>query len=320
MKIVIIGPGSAGSLLYAFLSRTEHVIAILDKDPARTAFLRRNGIRIEGGPCSGGYPAKVYASARDIPATVDLLFFCVKSFDTAYAVQHALPLIEKDTTLVSFQNGLGNAETIMGLSGSKRVLCAVTSHGITRLDTGKIRHAGEGLTSAAAAAGSSLSGAENLAAILNACGMKTRSERNCDSMLWSKLVVNAAINPLTALWSIPNGGIIKDPAMKTTALSACREAADTASAKGIDLLFDSPEAEVERVCRLTAGNISSMLQDVRRGRRTEIEAITGTIVREAESLGVPAPTNRKLLERFRSKHREPQCDQNTRQDEPGNTP
>ena len=115
-----------------------------------------------------------------------------------------------------------------------------------------------------------------------------------DDLLWSKLVINAAINPLTALLRCPNGELMARPSARTLMGAAAREAADVAAALGRHLTYADPVAVAEEVARRTAVNHSSMFQDVQRGAPTEIDAICGAIVAAGEERGVPVPVNRTL--------------------------
>jgi 2-dehydropantoate 2-reductase len=114
------------------------------------------------------------------------------------------------------------------------------------------------------------------------------------SLLWGKLVINAAINPLTALLRVPNGELLERPAARELLAQAAQEAASVARMQGISLPYPDPVIAVEEVARNTSGNYSSMLQDVIRNAVTEIDAINGAIVRVGEHLGVPTPVNRIL--------------------------
>jgi 2-dehydropantoate 2-reductase len=118
--------------------------------------------------------------------------------------------------------------------------------------------------------------------------------QDLESLVWSKLVINAAINPLTALLNVPNGELLNRPTARQLSAQLAAETAAAAAAQGIELSFADPVAAAEDVARRTAANLSSMLQDVRRGARTEIDAICGAIVKAAHAAGVPAPVNEAM--------------------------
>jgi 2-dehydropantoate 2-reductase len=130
--------------------------------------------------------------------------------------------------------------------------------------------------------------------LLRKSGFIVENDPDPNALLWGKLVINAAINPLTALLDIPNGELLNRPSAREVAAALAREAASVAVAKGISLPFPDPVAATETVAHRTASNKSSMLQDVKRGSPTEIDAICGAIVRAGEQTGVPTPVNRTL--------------------------
>jgi 2-dehydropantoate 2-reductase len=121
-----------------------------------------------------------------------------------------------------------------------------------------------------------------------------------ESLVWGKLVASASINPLTALLQIPNGELLQRPAAAALLDAAAREVAAVAKARGTRLPFEDAGAYAAEVARNSAGNSSSMLQDVRRGSETEIDAINGAVAGEAVRLGVAAPVNRTLWQLVRA--------------------
>jgi 2-dehydropantoate 2-reductase len=135
------------------------------------------------------------------------------------------------------------------------------------------------------------------ARLLSASGFETALEPDIDRTVWRKLAVNCAINPLSALVGCANGGLLESPELRGTLVKAAREVGAVASAKGIELEADAAELALA-VAERTAANRSSMLQDVTRGARTEIDALSGAVVREARALGVPVPVNESLWRRI----------------------
>ena len=129
---------------------------------------------------------------------------------------------------------------------------------------------------------------------LERAGFELEYVADTEALLWGKLVVNAAINPLTGLLGVPNGELLRRAPVRALMGSTAREVASVAHALGITLPYNDPVAAVEGVARDTAENHSSMLQDIRRGAITEIDAICGAIVGSGERMGVPVPVNHCL--------------------------
>lgn len=238
---------------------------------------------------------------------VDLLIVLVKAYATAGALRWAAGVIGPETVALTLQNGLGNAEALAEAVGAERVLVGSTAQGATLLEPGVVRHGGSGPTAIAAwtEGGPAARVVDRVADLLSGAGFATTVAADGRRLLWSKLVVNAAINPVTALLGVPNGMVLELPAARELMEAAAREAGAVAAALGIDL-GEEPVERAVSIARATAANRSSMLQDLERGRRTEVAAISGAVVQHGRQVGVRTPVNEGLalligeLERRRS--------------------
>ena len=134
-----------------------------------------------------------------------------------------------------------------------------------------------------------------LESMVRAAGFEVQVVENAQSLVWGKLVINAAINPLTALLRVPNGELLQLPAARLLMADLAKEAAAVAKAQGVSLPFDDPAEAAENVARRTAANHSSMLQDVLREAPTEINAICGAIVSRGEEMGLSTPVNLTMV-------------------------
>jgi len=293
MQIVVVGPGAMGSLCSALLSRSREEVWLLDKHRERADRINQQGISIEG--VSGTWKARVrtVSQALDIKKA-DLIIIGVKSYDTKEAMMRVKPLIGASTVVLTLQNGIGNLEIIGEIAGPDKVIGGVTSHGATLLDAGCIRHAGRGETIIGRLDGKITVEMRSIREIFNKAGLETRISRDIKGLLWSKLIINVGINALTAITRLPNGRLIAYEGTRRILRDAVSEATKVAKRKRIKLIYDDPLAKVEAVCEATATNISSMLQDVLRNKRTEIDFINGVIVRQAQELGIPVPVNSLL--------------------------
>ena len=295
MKIVVVGPGAIGSLFAAYLAKSKEEIWLLDKSSQRAAKLNECGISLEGSSASWQSKPKVTANPQDI-GQADLIIICVKSFDTKLAIEKIKPLLNQETKILTLQNGIGNVEIISELVGQERVIAGVTNEGATLIDIGKIRHAGRGETIIGAIDGKTPVALRTIREIFNKVGFNCKMSRDIKSLLWSKLIINVGINALSAITRLPNGKLIEYEGTKRILRDAVSEAARIAKRKRVKLIFDDPLAKVEAVCEGTQSNLSSMLQDVLRKKRTEVEFINGVIVRLACELGIDVPTNKFLLD------------------------
>jgi len=295
MKIVIVGPGAMGCLFAAFLSKSKEEVWLLDKNKENAAKINEVGISLEG--VSGSWQAKPKATAnvQDIGKT-DLILICVKSFHTKQAIEQIKPLLQQNTKIMTLQNGIGNFEIIAELAGEDKVIGGITNEGATLIDTGRIHHAGHGETIIGTLDGKVPVEMRSIREVFNKVGLQTKMSRDIKGLAWSKLIINVGINALTAITRLPNGKLTEFEGTKRILRDAVTEATRIAKRKRIKLIYDDPLAKVEAVCESTSANISSMLQDVLRKKRTEIDFINGVIVRLGQELGIAVPTNKLLVD------------------------
>ncbi len=236
-----------------------------------------------------------------------LALVLVKSWQTGRVARQLVDCLEPEGMALTLQNGLGNREILSGVLGIDRTALGATTIGAALVEPGKVRFAGPGkiflenrepasppgLANGrfVSADGRSVSAA---AALFEQAGFPVEWVSQADSLLWGKLVISAAINPLTAILNIPNGELLKRPSACELMGALALETAAVAVASGIELPYADPVEVVEEVARSTSANYSSMLQDVRRGAPTEIDAICGALVAAAEAVQAPAPLNRAL--------------------------
>jgi 2-dehydropantoate 2-reductase len=295
MKIVIVGPGAMGSLLAAFLSKTKQDIWLLDKDRERASRINSGGITMEG--VSGDWQVKVQITveAKEV-GEADLAIICVKSGDTKDAALALRPAIGSKSRILTLQNGLGNLEIISEVLGGEKVIGGVTNLGATLVEPGKVRHAGKGETIIGRIDGKIPVEMRYIRELFNRAGLDTRISKDIKSILWSKLIINAGINALTAITRLNNGRLLEFEGSRKILREAVAEATKVAKRKRIKLIYDDPLAKAEAVCEATAANISSMLADVLKRKRTEIDFINGVIVRQGQELGISVPVNSVLLD------------------------
>jgi len=293
MRILIVGPGAMGSLFAVLLADAGNEVFVLDYKPDRAVKLNENGFRLHGISGERFRKIKVSSRADEIPI-VNYAFIWVKSYDTASAIRSIGYALGESGYVVTLQNGLGNADIIAERFGAERVIAGVTSHGATCLAPGDVLHAGAGETVIGTLSGRASEGVVECAGMLNDAGIQTRISEDIRSEIWGKLIVNAAINPLTAITGLKNGELIRhDETMRVMEMTV-REGVKVASELNVPLPYPNPMGRVVEVCRLTADNISSMLQDVMAGRRTEIDFINGAIAKLGRERKIPTPVNETL--------------------------
>lgn len=238
------------------------------------------------------------SSRDDRRGAFDLVLVLVKSRQTAAVAPLAAAAAGAGGRILSLQNGLGHRELLQAAAGDPdRVLGGVTSVGATGLGPARLRAGGLGATWLGPSRGPGPS-ADDIARRFEAAGLPCAVSPDVDALIWRKLAVSCAINPLTALTGLPNGALLADTRLRALAEAAAREAVAVAAALGIQLRADGADLVAE-VAERTAANRSSMLQDLDRGAPTEIDAICGAVVARASALGLDAPVNAWLLEAVR---------------------
>ena len=254
------------------------------------AAVQRDGIRITE---RDGSQRQVRVQATTDPADVppvDAVLLLVKSYQIERAGAWAAQVLRPDGLAVTFQNGLDNGPKLMAAVGAERAAVGVNYTGATLLGPGETRHTAQ-LTNLIGTWPAVAARVDALCDLLTAVGLSTRTCDAIEGEVWGKGVVNAAINPLTALWRVPNGELLATSERRSLLADLVAEAEAVARARGVILPQADPLAHTEHICRVSAANHSSMLQDIENGRPTEIDSINGVIVSEGRRLGVPVPLN-----------------------------
>ncbi len=285
---MVFGAGAMGSLFGGLLS-VRHDVTLVGRKSHMDA-IRARGLRITGKTVRLVRPR----TATRVPRKThpELVIVATKSYDTRAAMR-SLRSFGGTATFLTLQNGLDNADVIARTA--KRVLAGTTAHGVTVLGPGEIRHAGVGDTVIGPWTDVDRGTVLRLRDLLEEAGIRTRITADVRSELWAKLVVNASINPLAALAGVTNGRLVQDPALRRLLENVAREAAAVARAAGARVDAEDLVRRARLVARRTAANRASMLQDLDRGRRTEIDAITGAVLREAQRSGLDVPLNRAVF-------------------------
>lgn len=259
------------------------------------AALRQYGVRIldlDGRDRS--YRVEVMKSSEN-KGDFQQCFVLVKSWQTEQVAKQLGKCLSAKGIALTLQNGLGNDEILKAILTPDRVALGVTTVGARMLEPGYVQFTGNGKIFLDAHP--QVSG---LSRLLETAGFQVEVVDDPITLLWGKLLINAAINPITALLRVKNGDLLEQQVTRELLGEVAKEAACVALQLGIHLPYTDPILAVEEVARNTATNYSSMLQDVLRGTGTEIEAINGAIVRMGERNGVPTPINRVLWQLVKS--------------------
>jgi 2-dehydropantoate 2-reductase len=293
LKVAVVGTGAMGSLFAALLVPHADIVMLGSWTEALQA-ARVPGLilqRLDGSRSQHS----VAATANTSEVTpCDVALIVVKGWQTSTAALLAKKVLADNGLAITLQNGLGNLEIIAGVVGAERAVQGVTSEGATLLGPGHVRHAGQGHTYFAAGQ-ENIRQLEEVVALFKKANLPASVVGDAQSLIWGKLAVNAGINPLTALLQVQNGKLIENELTLDIMCDAATEVAAVAAGLGISLANDDAAAQAITVATATAANRSSMAQDIARGMPTEIEQISGAVVRAGNSVGVLTAINGALL-------------------------
>lgn len=291
MKVLVVGAGAIGGYVGGALARGGHAVTMLARG-AQAVALRRRGIEIVDGPDQGVAGVEVIERLAQAPPA-ELVLFAVKSYDTDPLGAALAPVLAPTATVLELQNGVDRAEALESLLGRGRVLagtvfmeCVLETPGVVRYLSGPRRVVlgeprGGGVSDRAA----------RIREALHAAGLEAEAPDDVRPALWSKFALVCAANALTALTRQPFGAIVAHEWGRRLVRGVIAEAVAVAAAEGVDLGEDAVGRSVSLLVELGPALRSSMLRDVERGRRVEVDALNGHLVRRAAELDVEVPRN-----------------------------
>ncbi len=301
-RLTIIGPGAMGCLLGVYLWKAGNEVSIIDHRADRAKMLSSTGIQVEkAGATIEAFP-RILVDPSGMKVQ-DFVIVLVKSYQNEQILPYLGQIMGRDTMIVSLQNGIGHEKILKRIVPEENIILGVTSQGATLISPGTVRHAGQGKTVLGTikkdAAGTGR--VHELIEIFNNAEWDCEYAKDIHVAIWKKLIVNVGINAITALCRIKNGQIIEHPEGLKLQRAAVKEALEVARHLGVPLEMDDREVldMVKMVCTRTADNFSSMLQDVLKGRQTEIDFINGAITSLGKRLDVATPVNECLTRLIR---------------------
>lgn len=282
-KIIILGAGAIGSSYGALLSRKNDVILVGNK--AHVNAVNSDGLLVEGD-VEDRFSVEAVVDVREIPSG-SLILLTTKAQDMVEAVNEIRPLLKRDTVIFALQNGVKIKQTIQRLVGRKiEVVRGLVLSAAEFLEPGRIRFWKGPTIVERTKAG------EKISALLRKSGMEVTVTDDMEKEEWSKLIVNCVINPLTAVLRVRNNEIGAD-SLKVIRHSVVDECIRVGNAEGMS--FKSGlHADIDRKIR-DYSNFSSMCQDIMKGKKTEIEFLSGRIVELGRKHGISTPVNETLL-------------------------
>lgn len=283
------GAGAIGCLFGAKLFLAGNDVTLVHRDGSIARTIQKHGISLR----EPGSKAKVVrVPIRKGPLRIgdaEVLIVAVKAYDTRSVALSYRGKINDDTAILSLQNGLGNVETLQS-HFKNPLLAGSTTEGSLSLAPGRIVHTGKGSTLIGNVNRAHTGIARRVKRSFDGAGFRTGVISNIRGALWTKAIVNAAINPITALTRMSNGGLARSRSLVQLGLEAMREGIAVSQSEGVKL-EGNPMTLWRRILVSTSANKSSMLQDVEKGRMTELRQLNGAIVAYAKKGRVSAPVS-----------------------------
>lgn len=286
MNIVIVGPGAIGSLWAYKLHQAGHKVSLWGTKQNQQWML-----------AADDSPEILFSYNQ--PQTLidaDLLLITVKAWQVETAITPLLPHVNKDAILLFMHNGMGAVDNIAELISEYPVVIATTTHGALKVDAHHVKHTGIGQTQLGAF-NEKGSQCTFLVDVLNHALPTVSWNPNIQLALWNKLAINCAINPLTAIHQCLNGALAEEK-FRPTLDAVIDELVSVMQAEKIPVDRNQLTTTIDNVIRATAANKSSMHQDIFYRRQTEIDFITGYLVRKAQQHGIEVPANSELYKQI----------------------
>lgn len=304
MDFLIYGAGAVGSLIGARLSSSHQVTLLARTQHARA--IAKAGLSItETDGRSSVVQIRAIDDLAELTSTPDYVVVTAKAFDSDEIATQLSRFAE--SYVVSLQNGLGNEESFA--RHHDKVIAAVINQGAVLTGPGEIVHAGGELTLFGPYSEMPTQACDQLVRIFVDCGVAARRVDNIADELWTKAIINSAVNPLSALTRKRSGELLDAGPLERTIDAILAESISIAIACGAKVAGESLASDIRRILQATRTNKTSMLQDIERGRRTEIESMNGALARRARQKGIPAPVNQLMADLVRAL--EPPREKNT---------
>jgi 2-dehydropantoate 2-reductase len=291
ISIGIIGLGAIGCLFRSQIPSDINIYA-LPSDPA----LKEIDFQLDDQYQSTQYTTPVWQNE-----TLDVVVVCCKATQCLAALSLWQKAINQDCQIVLLQNGMGQQELVAAQYPKNALFAASTTEGAYKKSPQHVVHAGQGITQWGYFSGGKLTQDSPLSLKLDINTLKGEHKwhHNIEEVLFAKLAVNAVINPLTVKHNCKNGILINDPIIYRELEALCEETQNLYTAMHWPLAFDLTE-RVKSIARLTAENVSSMLQDMRAMRETEIDFITGYLITKAQLIDYELPKHLPLFKSIKS--------------------
>jgi 2-dehydropantoate 2-reductase len=296
MRIVVLGgAGAMGAVFGGRLAQAGNEITLVDVSPGAVDTINRQGLTVED---KTGASDVIRVRASTDPASAagsELALVFVKCYHTEAAVRSVASHLATEATVLSLQNGWGNAPLIASIVGEERTMTGVSYHSATALEPGRVRHAGQGMTFIGELNGAMSERLRRVAETFKAAGLDVTPTQTVLNEIWAKLALNACALPTSALLRLYAGQLVERDSMLALMREILREVVAVVHALGVEIDEAERWEAITGLLKRAANAKSSMLQDVEKHRRTEIDVINGAVVEAGLRVGIPTPYNQSMV-------------------------
>lgn len=300
MRLGIFGTGAIGVLLTYKLIKAGHNPFIYSRGESLSA-LQERGLIVHSED-SIDVLTPIEYSILNSEQSLDIAIICCKQNSVSELTIIAEKHLASDGFVIAIQNGLGHLDRVASVVGRGRTIGACITHGSNRIGPAEIKLGGEGRIIIGPLDKQNFTGRsglfERLIEMFDDANLSPITSPEILPSIWEKLLLNLAINPISAICGVRNGVLLSSP-LNELAISVMMEGATVAELEGIHIDFEKLQNSLNEVLASTAENRCSMLQDVMNGIPTEVDWICGAIVERAEIHGVPVPRTQTLWDLVR---------------------
>ena len=293
MRIYMIGAGAMGGVYGGLLSKAGYDVTLIDPREDHIGKIRSGGIAIEGMRGSHTIKLPAQTTSGDLPSG-DLAIIFTDSNSTPDAAKAAKKLLKPDGFALTLQNGIGNVEALVAELGRERVIAGVSMNSAANPAAGRSAYTNVGMTSIGELDGRDSARVKEVAAMLNKAEIPTEIIPDPMNWIWGKFVLNCGVNALAAITGLRSGEMYRTPEVSALQDRVIDEIMAVVERKKLNLPEKDPRKKIKAHCRIRY-NKPSMMQHIEQGRRTEIDALNGALVREAKALGIATPYNEAVV-------------------------
>lgn len=287
MRIAVIGAGAMGSIYGGRLSLNNEVF-LVDTNSAVIDAINHDGLILEENGNDNRYSPKAITSTEGLEP-VDLIILFVKALYSRSALEANRRIISEHTYLMTLQNGSGHEDILSDFAPKERIIIGTTEDNGAVLSPGHVRHGGKGNTNVGMLVDDTNGFLPKLKEAFDSCGFNVRIHENIQQLIWNKLFVNVAFSAVTGLLKCEMGFIAKCDYAMNISKKLLHEAVTVAHALGLEADEDALLDEIKSVSMNSPNGVTSICADLRAGRKTEVDTISGSVVRAAKRCGVDVP-------------------------------